>query len=73
MKLNEAEIERKQSDIKDIIDDAITSLVMQGLTNQGALRLLMTQCAVRMDDAAQVRSELKFIEGLLVDDDLDDA
>jgi hypothetical protein len=59
---SEAEIEKKQYDVRTIIEDAITSLRMQGLTSQGALKLLMRQSAIRMDNAADLREVLKSIE-----------
>ncbi len=66
--MNEAEIEKKQFDVRAIIEDAITSLRMAGLTNQGALKLLMVQSAIRMDNAADVREVMASIESGLVED-----
>src|SRR6266849_5255752 len=66
--MNEAEIEKKQFDVRAIIEDAITSLRMAGLTKQGALKLLMVQSAIRMDNAADVREVMASIESGLVED-----
>jgi hypothetical protein len=71
--MNEAEQDRKQHDVKAIIDDAIVSLIMQGLTNLSALKLLMIQAAIRIDNAADVREVLKSIADMLVDGDDDDG
>jgi hypothetical protein len=70
--MNEAEIEKKQFDVKSIIDDTVVSLRMQGLTSQGALKLLMIQAAIRMDNVADVREVLKSISNMLVDGDDED-
>ena len=67
--MDKATIERKQYDVKTIIEDAITSLVLQGMTYQGALNLLMIQSAIRMDNVADVREVIASIEKLIDDGD----
>jgi hypothetical protein len=57
------------SRVRGIVESAIASLVAVGLSNQGALSLLMTQSAIRMHNAADVREVLKSIGDGLVDYD----
>ena len=57
-----------------IVERAIASLMVIGMTNEGALSLLMTQAAIRMQDTAKLRCLLKSIEdGLPVEGDDDDG
>jgi hypothetical protein len=62
-------MEKKTFDVINIVEDAITSLILQGMKRDGALSLLMTQAAIRMEDNAKLRKILKSIEDGLVDDD----
>jgi hypothetical protein len=71
--MNKAEQDKKEFDVRAIIEDTITNLVMQGLTNLSALKLLMIQAAIRIDNAADVREVLKSIADMLVDDDDDEG
>jgi hypothetical protein len=60
--MNEAEQDALDSRVRGIIETAISSLVDVGLSNQGALSLLMIQSAIRMNDAAEVRSDKVYRE-----------
>jgi hypothetical protein len=65
----DAEYDALCSRVRGIVESAIASLVDVGLSNQGALSLLMTQAAIRMHNAADVREVLKSIGDGLVDYD----
>jgi hypothetical protein len=64
---------KKESSVKDIIDDSITNLMLEGMKRESALALLAFQCIIRMDDKVKLRSLLKSIEDRLdgPDDDED--
>jgi hypothetical protein len=70
--MDKAEQNQKQFEVRTIIEDAITSLEMIGCTKQLALKLLMIQSAIRMEDNALVREVMASIERGLVDVDDDD-
>jgi hypothetical protein len=64
---------KKEFDVKTIVEDSITNLVLQGMKRESALSLLVIQSIIRIHDTAELRSLIKFIEGHLIEDDLDDA
>jgi hypothetical protein len=65
-------MEKKEFDVITTVEDSITNLVLLGMKRKSALSLLVTQAAIRMDNAADVREVLRSIESGLVDDDDDD-
>lgn len=66
---NKVEGEAFDAAVCGIVERAISSLQAIGMSNEGALSLLMFQAAIRMQDAAEVRRLLKSIEDRLADDD----
>ena len=64
---------RKEFDVTHIVEDAITNLILQGMSRDSALSLLMIQSAIRMEDSVKLRRILKSIEDGLADDDDDDG
>jgi hypothetical protein len=64
--------EKKEFDVKAIIEDSITNLMLQGLKRESALSLLVIQSIIRIRDPAELRRLIKFIEERLDDDDDDD-
>jgi hypothetical protein len=66
-------MDKKEFDVKAIVADSITNLVLQGMKRESALSLLVIQSIIRIHDTAELRSLIKFIEGHLIEDDLDDA
>jgi hypothetical protein len=72
MTMSKEWMEKKEFDVINIIEDAITSLILQGMKRDGALSLLMVQAAIRMEDNAKLRKILKSIEDGIVDGDDDD-
>jgi len=62
-------MEKKEFDVITTVEDSITNLVLLGMKRKSALSLLVTQAAIRMDNAADVREVLRSIESGLVDDD----
>jgi len=65
-------IAKKEFDVITIVEDAVSSLVLQGMQNESALVLLATQSIVRMRDTTKLRGLTKLIEEHLDDDDDDD-
>jgi hypothetical protein len=66
-------MDKKEYDVRCIIEDAITNLVLQGMKHESALSLLAFQCIIRMDDTAKLRSLLEAIEERLDGPDDEDA
>jgi hypothetical protein len=64
-------IEKKEFDVKAIVEDAITSLVLHGMLHENALALLATQAIIRMHDTENLRRLIKLIEDRLIVDDED--
>jgi hypothetical protein len=67
--MDKAEQDKLEFDVRTIVEDAIDSLRLAGLTNQGALKLLMVQASIRMTNAADVRKVLRSIEAMMIDYD----
>jgi hypothetical protein len=65
-------IAKKEFDVITIVEDAVSSLVLQGMQHESALVLLATQSIVRMRDTTKLRGLTKLIEEHLDDDDDDD-
>ena len=73
--MTEAEQEKKEHDVRCIIDDAITSLMLEGMKRESALSLLAFQSIIRMDSEAKLRDLLRSIEDRLAveeDDERDE-
>jgi hypothetical protein len=66
-------MDKKEFDVKAIVEDSITNLVLQGMKRESALALLAFQSIIRMDDTAKLRSLLKLIEDRLDGPDDEDA
>jgi hypothetical protein len=66
-------IDQKGFDVTAIVEDAITNLMMAGMTNKGALSLLIVQSVIRMNDDEKLRSMIRFIEDTICNEDDDDA
>jgi hypothetical protein len=64
--------DKLQFDVRTIVEDAIDSLRMHGLTNQASLELLMIQSAIRMSSAARARALKSISDMMTVDDDNND-
>jgi hypothetical protein len=71
-KMDKLEQDALQDCVRGIIEKCVASLIAVGCSNETALRLLMIQGAIRMNDAAEVRSVIKSIESGLIDDDDDE-
>jgi hypothetical protein len=67
--MNNAEQNALDSCVVGIVERAIASLMVLGMSHDAAATLLMTQSAIRIDDASQVMEVLKSIELLIEDDD----
>jgi hypothetical protein len=67
--MDKAEQDKLEFDVRTIVEDAIDSLRLAGLTNQDALKLLMVQASIRMTNAADVRKVLRSIEAMMIDYD----
>jgi hypothetical protein len=70
--MDKLEQDALQDCVRGIIEKRVASLIAVGCSNETALRLLMIQGAIRMNDAAEVRSVIKSIESGLIDDDDDE-
>jgi hypothetical protein len=66
-------MDKKEFDVKAIVEDSITNLVLQGMKRESALALLAFQSIIRMDDTAKLRGLLKLIEDRLDGPDDEDA
>ncbi len=69
--MDNAAIEKKQFDVRTIIEDAITSLMLQGMTRDAALSLLAFQTLIRMDSETQAMEVMESVKRFIVDDDDD--
>jgi hypothetical protein len=65
-------MDKKEFDVVTIVEDAISSLVLQGMKNESALSLLAIQSIIRMSDTTKLRGLIKLIEERLDEDDDDD-
>jgi hypothetical protein len=60
--MTEAEQEKKTHDVRCIVEDAITSLMLEGMKRESALALLAFQSIIRMDSEVKLRDLLRSIE-----------
>jgi hypothetical protein len=61
--MGELDYEATNSVVSGVVEQAVASLQAIGLTEQGALSMLLTQAAVRMDDAEALHRVLNHISG----------
>jgi tRNA C32,U32 (ribose-2'-O)-methylase TrmJ len=71
--MKKVERDALESCVKGIIEHAISALQAIGMTNDAALKLLMIQASIRMEDTAELRRVLKSIKDGLAGNDDDDC
>ena len=59
--------------VRGTVERAISSLMVLGMSHDGAASLLMVQSAIRIDDATHVMEVLTSIASLIEDDDDSDV
>jgi len=72
MTMSKEWMDKKEFDVIAIIEDTISSLILQGMKQESALALLAIQSIIRMRDTTKLRGLIKLIEEHLDEDDDDD-